>query len=64
MVDAAADAVSADCWIEGLQPGNSAQFEEVHSDCEDASSSPPLQTGPSSSAAALSILIKENRHGT
>ena len=56
MVDAAADAASADCWIEGLR------LEEVHSDCEDASSSPPLQTGPSSSAA-LSILIKENRHG-
>lgn len=52
MADAAA---SSDRWTEGLQLGNEVQSEEGHSECvhEDASSSPPSQTGPSSSDALL-----------
>lgn len=52
MADAAA-AASTECSAEGLQLVNEAQCEEHHSDCEDASSSPPSQTGPSSFAASL-----------
>lgn len=48
---------STDCWTEGLQVGNEAQFEEGRSDCEVAPSSPLSQTGPSSSVA-LSFLKK------
>lgn len=47
---AAVAAASTDCWAEGLQLGNEAQFEEGHSDCGDESSSHPSQTDPSSSA--------------
>lgn len=46
-------AASIDYWTEGLQSGDEPQPEEGHSGCEDASSSLPLLTGPSSSAVLL-----------
>lgn len=66
MADAAA--ASSDCWTEGLQFGNEAQSEQGHSECvhADVSSSPPLQTGPSSydSDALLFLKISGNKDVT